>query len=45
MKNSDILGRTISWELIPLQGRYPRVKIDCDASLESIPIPMPERTK
>ncbi len=45
MKNSAILGRTISWELIPLQGRHPRVKIDCDASLESIPIPMPERTK
>ncbi len=47
IKNSDILGRAISWELIPLQGRYPRVKIDCDASLESIPIPipMPERTK
>jgi uncharacterized protein YqiB (DUF1249 family) len=37
VKNSTILGQGISWDLVPLQGRFPRVKLDCDVTLDGVP--------
>ena len=37
VKNSTILGRIISWDFVPLQGRYPKIKLDCDVSLDGVP--------
>lgn len=37
VKNSTILGQVISWDLVPLQGRFPRIKLDCDVTLDGVP--------
>ena len=36
VKNSDILGKTISAELIPLKGNYQIIEIDCPIELPGI---------
>ena len=36
-KDSDIVGKAISWEMIPLKGRNPRVKFDCEGIVFGIP--------
>jgi hypothetical protein len=37
VKTSSILDKIISWELVPLQGRFPRLKLDCDVTLDGVP--------
>jgi len=37
VKDSTILGQVISWDLVPLQGRFPRIKLDCDVTLDGVP--------
>jgi len=37
VKNSTLLGRVISWDFVPLQGRFPKIKLDCDVSLDGVP--------
>lgn len=36
-KNSDILGKNIRAELVPLQGEYQTIEIDCPIELPGIP--------
>jgi hypothetical protein len=37
VRNSTILEQVISWNLVPLQGRSPRIKLDCDVMLDGAP--------
>jgi hypothetical protein len=36
-KNSEVLRRMISWELVPLEGRFVTVQLDCPVSLQGVP--------
>jgi hypothetical protein len=37
VKNSAILGKIISWDIVPLKGRFPRIKLDYDVTLDGVP--------
>jgi hypothetical protein len=37
VKDSSILGKIISWQLIPLKGRFPRVEAACPMMLDGVP--------
>lgn len=36
-KYSTVLRKLITWELVPLEGRFVEVSMDCPASLEGVP--------
>lgn len=37
VKQSDILDEVISWKLIPLKGRFPRIEVGCQIMLDGVP--------
>jgi hypothetical protein len=39
IKDSSILGKVISWEMIPLKGKSPRIEAACQIMLDGVPHP------
>ena len=37
VKDSRILDRVITWELVPIRGRSPMVKLDCSPAVHGLP--------
>lgn len=37
IKQSVLLGKVITWELVPLKGRLARIKAGCDIALDGVP--------
>lgn len=37
VKQSTILDEVITWELVPLKGRFPRIKAACEIMLDGVP--------
>jgi hypothetical protein len=37
VKDSSVLGKIISWELIPLKGKSPRIQAACQIMLDGVP--------
>jgi hypothetical protein len=37
VKDSDVLKKIVSWEMVPLKGQAPRIKAACEIMLDGIP--------
>lgn len=37
VKDSSILGKTVTWQMVPLKGRSPTIEIACPVMLDGVP--------